>query len=56
MINGFTLLLFLQTDLDYRQQWDKLIIKLSPVEKDDNSGCEVIQWIIPFPVSVTLSE
>lgn len=38
-----------QTDLEYRAQWDSGVITLEVVDKDPNSGCEVVQWIHRFP-------
>ncbi|OQV18133.1 StAR-related lipid transfer protein 7, mitochondrial [Hypsibius exemplaris] len=42
---------FFQTQLDlvYRRQWDKLVIKLEVVDKDVESGTEVLQWVSQFP-------
>lgn len=39
----------IQTDLECRKQWDKLIVDLNIVDRDVTSGCEVIQWIMHFP-------
>lgn len=38
-----------QIDLDFRKQWDKLVINLDIVDKDTNSGCEVVRWVTHFP-------
>ncbi len=44
----------IQVDLDYRKQWDHLIIQVDVIEKDRDSGCEVIRWISHFPVSISV--
>ncbi|PIK59332.1 putative stAR-related lipid transfer protein 7, mitochondrial [Apostichopus japonicus] len=36
-------------DLDYRKVWDKLVIKLQLVDRDEETGTEVIHWISHFP-------
>ncbi|KAK3611018.1 hypothetical protein CHS0354_024338 [Potamilus streckersoni] len=38
-----------QVDLDYRKKWDQLVIQLNVVDKDEETGSEVIQWIIHYP-------
>lgn len=40
-----------QVDLGYRKTWDKLVIKLEVVDQDDKTSCEVVQWVMHFPVS-----
>ena len=42
--------LYLQADVDYRREWDSLIIKLDIIERDPSTGSEVVQWIMKFPV------
>lgn len=37
-------------DLDYRKVWDKLVIKLQLMDRDEETGTEVIHWISHFPV------
>ncbi|XP_064630405.1 stAR-related lipid transfer protein 7, mitochondrial-like [Lineus longissimus] len=39
----------IQTDLEYRKQWDRLVIKLDRVDRDEESGSEVIHWIMHYP-------
>lgn len=41
----------LQTDIEYRKKWDKLVIKLDVIDKDDKSNCEVMHWVMHYPVS-----
>jgi len=41
-----------QVDLEFRKQWDKLVITLDVVDKDDESGTEVVHWVMHYPVSV----
>ncbi|PIK34358.1 putative stAR-related lipid transfer protein 7, mitochondrial [Apostichopus japonicus] len=36
-------------DLDYRKVWDKLVIKLQLMDRDEETGTEVIHWISHFP-------
>lgn len=38
-----------QTDTEYRKKWDKLVIKLDVIDKDDKDGCEVIHWVMHYP-------
>lgn len=38
-----------QTDIEYRKKWDKLVIKLDVVDKDDSSDCEVMHWVMHYP-------
>ncbi|KAK2148099.1 hypothetical protein LSH36_516g01100 [Paralvinella palmiformis] len=38
-----------QLDIEFRKQWDRLVVKLEVVEKDEESGTEVVQWITHFP-------
>lgn len=46
------LCLFLQLDTEYRKKWDSLVIKLEVVDRDTNTGSEVVHWATHFPVSV----
>lgn len=41
----------LQIDLEYRKQWDNMVIKLEKVDKDEETKSEVVQWITHYPVS-----
>jgi hypothetical protein len=45
--------MFVQADVDYRREWDSLIIKLDIIERDPHTGSEVVQWIMKFPVSTS---
>ena len=40
-------------DLDYRKSWDKLVVKLDVIDRDSESGAEVVHWVthFPFPMS-----
>lgn len=38
-----------QLDIEFRKQWDRLVVKLEVIEKDEDSGTEVVQWITHFP-------
>jgi len=40
-----------KVDLEFRKQWDKLVITLDVVDKDDDSGTEVVHWVMHYPVS-----
>lgn len=51
-----------QMDLDFRKEWDNLVLKLSVIEKESNAslesavnvedtGNELIHWVMKFPVS-----
>lgn len=37
-------------DLEYRKQWDRLVITLEIVERDQKTGNEVIRWVTHYPV------
>ena len=37
-------------DLEFRKQWDKLVITLDVVDKDEESGTEVVHWVMHYPV------
>lgn len=41
----------LQLDTEYRKKWDALVIKLEVVDRDTNTGSEVVHWATHFPVS-----
>lgn len=41
----------LQLDTEYRKKWDALVIKLEVVDRDVNTGTEVVHWATHFPVS-----
>ncbi|GFX29121.1 stAR-related lipid transfer protein 7, mitochondrial [Trichonephila clavipes] len=39
-----------QTDIEYRKKWDKLVIKLDVIDKEDaKDGCEVMHWVMHYP-------
>uniref|UniRef100_A0A673H653 StAR-related lipid transfer protein 7, mitochondrial n=1 Tax=Sinocyclocheilus rhinocerous TaxID=307959 RepID=A0A673H653_9TELE len=38
-----------QLDTEYRKKWDALVIKLDMVDRDVNTGTEVIHWATHFP-------
>ncbi|XP_061732258.1 stAR-related lipid transfer protein 7, mitochondrial [Nerophis ophidion] len=38
-----------QLDTDYRKKWDALVIKLEVVDRDLNTGSEVVHWATHFP-------
>lgn len=38
-----------QTDIEYRKKWDKLVIKLDVIDKDAKSDCEVMHWVMHYP-------
>lgn len=40
----------LQLDTGYRRKWDALVIKLEVVDRDLNTGSEVVHWATHFPV------
>ena len=44
----------IQVDLNYRKQWDHLMVKVEIVETDKKSGCEVVKWIQHFPVRIII--
>ena len=45
----------IQVDLNYRKQWDHLMLKVEIVDADKKSGCEVVKWIQQFPVRFSIS-
>ncbi|KAG8189745.1 hypothetical protein JTE90_012920 [Oedothorax gibbosus] len=39
-----------QTDIEYRKKWDKLVIKLDVIDKENvDGGCEVMHWVMHYP-------
>ncbi|KAM9820151.1 stAR-related lipid transfer protein 7, mitochondrial [Neosynchiropus ocellatus] len=38
-----------QLDTEYRKKWDSLVIKLDVVDRDVNTGSEVVHWATHFP-------
>ncbi|XP_053257472.1 stAR-related lipid transfer protein 7, mitochondrial [Podarcis raffonei] len=38
-----------QLDTEYRKKWDSLVIKLEVIERDQDTGSEVIHWVTHFP-------
>ncbi|KAL0965583.1 hypothetical protein UPYG_G00283210 [Umbra pygmaea] len=38
-----------QLDTEYRKQWDSLVLKLEVVDRDVNTGSEVVHWATHFP-------
>ncbi|XP_077992298.1 stAR-related lipid transfer protein 7, mitochondrial-like [Glandiceps talaboti] len=38
-----------QLDVEYRKVWDKLVIKLDVIDKDEDSDCEVVHWVMHYP-------
>lgn len=38
-----------QLDTEYRKKWDALVIKLEVVDRDANTGSEVVHWATHFP-------
>ncbi|XP_077353745.1 stAR-related lipid transfer protein 7, mitochondrial [Festucalex cinctus] len=38
-----------QLDTEYRKKWDALVIKLEVVDRDINTGSEVVHWATHFP-------
>nr|XP_028596916.1 stAR-related lipid transfer protein 7, mitochondrial [Podarcis muralis] len=38
-----------QLDTEYRKKWDSLVIKLEVIERDLDTGSEVIHWVTHFP-------
>ena len=39
-----------QIDTEYRKVWDELVIKLDIVDRNEETGDEVVQWVMEFPV------
>eukprot|EP00058_Branchiostoma_floridae_P009502 XP_002594990.1 hypothetical protein BRAFLDRAFT_128970 [Branchiostoma floridae] len=38
-----------QLDLNYRKEWDKLVVKLEVIDRDDDDGSEVVHWVMHYP-------
>jgi len=38
-----------QMDLEYRKQWDRLVISLDVIDVERQSGSEVVRWVTHFP-------
>ncbi|KAJ6653247.1 hypothetical protein lerEdw1_009411 [Lerista edwardsae] len=38
-----------QLDTEYRKKWDSLVIKLEVIERDQDTGSEVVHWVTQFP-------
>ena len=38
-------------DEETRMSWDLYLTKLKTVDSDPGSGCEVVHWVMKFPVS-----
>lgn len=38
-----------QLDTEYRKKWDSLVIKLEVIDRDVNTGSEVVHWATHFP-------
>ncbi|XP_063167270.1 stAR-related lipid transfer protein 7, mitochondrial [Candoia aspera] len=38
-----------QLDTEYRKKWDSLVIKLEVIERDHDTGSEVVHWVTHFP-------
>ncbi|MCJ8742742.1 hypothetical protein PDJAM_G00085970 [Pangasius djambal] len=38
-----------QLDTEYRKKWDALVIRLEVVDRDPNTGSEVVHWATHFP-------
>lgn len=43
-------ILLCQVDLEFRRQWDKLVISLDVIDREDESGSEAVHWITHYPV------
>ena len=44
--------LYTQVDHTCRKHWDTYVEKLETVDVDHETGCEVVHWIMKFPVCV----
>ena len=42
-------------DIQYRKKWDKYVIKLERVDRDEDTGSEVIYWATHFPVIIFIA-
>lgn len=38
-----------QIDTEFRKTWDRLVIKLDVIDRNDETGDEVVQWVMHFP-------
>jgi len=38
-----------QMDLQYRKEWDDLVISLDVVDRDARTGSEIVRWVTHFP-------
>lgn len=38
-----------QVDLEFRRHWDKLVISLDVVDREEETGSEVVHWIMHYP-------
>ncbi|ESO12824.1 hypothetical protein HELRODRAFT_105555 [Helobdella robusta] len=45
-----------QVDLEFRKQWDRHVISLKIIDKDDDSGSEIVHWITHFPYPLSSRE
>ncbi|KAK3095724.1 hypothetical protein FSP39_018097 [Pinctada imbricata] len=43
----------IQVDLEYRKTWDAYLVDLNVVDRDKESGCEVVHWVTKYPVTWT---
>lgn len=48
--------MFVQTDLDYRKQWDDSAIQLELIESDPSKGSnsQIIYWEVLWPVRIQI--
>ena len=42
----------LQVDNEARKVWDTYVVKLDTVDRDPNTGSEIVHWILKYPVSM----
>lgn len=40
---------YVQTDLDFRKAWDNLVVELEVVDRDNETGSEVVHWVTRYP-------
>ncbi len=40
----------IQVDLNYRKQWDHLMVEVEVIDSEEKSENEVVRWIQHFPV------
>ena len=38
-----------QVDLDFRKEWDYLVIQIESLDKEETTNTEVIKWLMKFP-------